>query len=112
MNKWAKWIVVLLIGNQIINYFFTKYSIPKQVVSAVERIGCDGYAVSGMQLPFNYLVNTGTDTIVFLTHPLESDVDLKVKLIDPNLPLLKGISMKYKIMSEDLDENFPHCRNK
>ena len=70
MNKWAKWIVVLLIGNQIINYFFTKYSIPKQVVSAVERIGCDGYAVSGMQLPFNYLVNTETDTIVYLTHPL------------------------------------------
>ena len=106
------WIVVLLIDNQIVNYFFTKYSIPKQVVSAVERIGCDGYVVSGMLLPFNYLVNTETDTIVFLTNPLDSDVDLKVQLIDPNLSLLKGISMKYKIMSEDLDENFPHYRNK
>jgi hypothetical protein len=61
---------VLLIDNQIINYFFTKYSIPKQVVSAVERIGCDGFAVSGMELPFNYLVNTETDIIVHLTHPL------------------------------------------
>ena len=77
---------MLLIDNPIINYFFTKYSILKQVVSAVERIGCDGFAVSGMELPFNYLVNTETDTIVFLTHPLESDVDLKVKRIDPNLP--------------------------
>ena len=82
------------------------------MVSAVERIGCDGYVVSGMLLPFNYLVNIETDNIVFLTNPLDSDVDLKVQLIDPNLPLLKGISMKYKIMSEDLDENFPHYRNK
>ena len=89
MNKWVKWIAILLIGNQVVNYFWTKYRLPNQVVSLIERHGCDGYEVFGMHLPFNYFVNTETETIVYLTHPLAPSVDLPVKLIDPNLPMLK-----------------------
>ena len=113
MNKWIKWLVILLIGMQIINYFFVKQQVPKRVISQIEGVGCDGYEIFGMHLPFNYLINTETDAIVYLTHPTASNVDLKVNLINPTIPLFKGFfSFRYRIATQDQIDHFSYCAKK
>ena len=110
MSKWIKWIVLILIAFQIINYFYVKQKTPQKVLSLIERNGCEGYEVFGMNLPFNYVFKTETDTIVYLTHPTKRNVDLNVKLIDPTVPLFKGWgNHRYKVTSEEVIENFSHC---
>ena len=110
MSKWIKWIVLILIAFQIINYFYVKQKTPQKVLSLIERNGCEGYEVFRMNLPFNYVFKTETDTTVYLTNPTKQNVDLSVKLIDPTVPLFKGWGgHRYKFTSEEVTENFSHC---
>ena len=115
MSKWIKWIVIILIGYQIINYFYVKQNIPHKVFSLIERNGCEGYEVFGMNLPFNYVFQTETDTIVYLTHPTERSVDLDVKLTDPTVPIFKGFGLgdnRFQITTDEINKNFSHCWKK
>ena len=111
MLKWVKWIAVILLSIQIINYFLMKRNTPLSVLSSIESTGCEGYEVFGMHLPFSFFFAAETDSTVYLSHPTEKDIDLKIKMIDPSAPLFKGYNTRYKITSAEMTKHFSHCRS-
>ena len=60
MFKIIKWILLILIGLQLINWYMLKTDIPISIVSALEKNGCIGYQSNGMDFPISYLINTET----------------------------------------------------
>ena len=116
MGKWFKWILILLAVSQIYSYFHIKNKIPPMVVALIEKNGCEGYEVFGMDLPFNYFFNTETETTIYLTDTNKSNggsTKLKVTIIDTSLPFLKGIgNLRYEISGEEVTKNFYDCWKK
>ena len=110
MGKWIKWILILLVVSQISVYFLLKNNFPSEVVTLIERNGCEGYEVFGMDLPFNYFFNTETETTVYLNDPNGGSTKLKVTLIDTSLPFVRGIgNVRYEIRGEEVEKNFYDC---
>ncbi|MCY4185672.1 MAG: hypothetical protein OXD45_10210 [Rhodobacteraceae bacterium] len=113
MGRWIKWILVLVIASQIGMYFWTKNSIPQQVVSLIEEKGCGRYEVFGMDLPLAYFFSSETETVVYLFHPTDSNlvgIHLKVTLMDTSAPFLKGwTNGRFWIEGTEIGEYFAHC---
>ena len=114
MFKIIKWILLILIGLQLINWYMLKTDTPISIVSALEKSGCIGYQSDGMDLPISYLINTETVGTVYLqntNYPMfPQRVDLKVRLIDMDFPLLKSSkTFQYEISGDELFKNFFHC---
>ena len=114
MFKIIKWILLILIGLQLIHWYMLKTDTPISIVSVLEKSGCIGYQSNGMDLPISYLINTETIGTVYLqntNYPMfPQRVDLKVRLIDMDYPLLKSSkTFKYEISGDELFKNFFHC---
>ena len=114
MFKIIKWILLILICLQLINWYMLKTDIPISIVSALEKNGCIGYQSNGMDLPISYLINTETIGTVYLqnkNYPMfPQRVDLKVRFIDTEVPLLKSSkSIRFDISDEEVFKNFFHC---
>lgn len=114
MFKIIKWIIFILIGLQIVNYFMVKKQIPKEIILLLERNSCEGYEVFGMDLPFSFLINTKTKSMVYLRNTnypqYPNGVDLEVNVYDTDVPLLKGKgNLRYKVEGEQIYMNFSHC---
>ena len=111
--KWLKWLVVILIINQIGQYFYVKHKIPSKVVSLIERNGCDEYEVFGMDLTLDFFFQTETNPTVYLNSKENStnrNVKLNITLIDTSPPLLKGFwNSKYQISGEQINTHFSYC---
>ena len=114
MFKIIKWILLILIGLQLINWYMLKNDTPISVVLTLEENGCSGYQSNGMDFPISYLINTETIGTVYLqntNYPMfPQRVDLKVLFIDTEVPLLKSSkSIRFDISDEELFKNFFHC---
>ena len=114
MFKIIKWILVIGLILQVINYFIKREEIPINVVRFLEEHGCEGYEPVGIDLPFSFMIDTKTQSVVYLKNTYykftNEDVDVKVELFDPDPPLLKGrgdVTFSFKNM--DLFGNFSHC---
>ena len=117
MFKIIKWILLILIGLQLINWYMLKNDTPISVVLTLEENGCSGYQSNGMDFPISYLINTETIGTVYLqntNYPMfPQRVDLKVRLIDMDFPLLKSSkTFEYEISGDELFKNFFHCYQK
>ena len=110
-KKFVKLTVVILIGLQIIHYFYVKHTAPNWVIERLETRNCSGYETLGMSLPLSVLFNTETIGTVYLKHKEYShSVDLEIQIIDTGIPLLKGIiDFRLRIKSKEIRENFSHC---
>jgi len=114
MFKIIKWILLILIGLQLIHWYMLKTDTPISIVSVLEKSGCIGYQSNGMDLPISYLINTETIGTVYLqntNYPMfPQRVDLKVRFIDTEIPLWKSSkSIRFDISDEELYQNFLHC---
>ena len=114
MFKIIKWILLILIGLQLIHWYMLKTDTPISIVSVLEKSGCIGYQSNGMDFPISYLINTETIGTVYLqntNYPMfPQRVDLKVRLIDMDFPLLKSSkTFQYEISGDELFKNFFHC---
>ena len=114
MFKIIKWILLILIGLQLINWYMLKNDTPIMVVLSLEENGCSGYRSNGMDFPISYLINTETIGTVYLqntNYPMfPQRVDLKVLFIDTEVPLWKSSkSIRFDISDEELYQNFLHC---
>lgn len=111
--KWLKWLILILILFQIITYFWNKHSLPPQIVSLLEKNGCDGYEPYGMDLPMGYFINTESMSTLYLTskdNPSKGLNKVKVTLIDTSPPLLKGITnFRWSISGEQIKTHFSDC---
>ena len=110
-KKFIKLTVVILIGLQIIHYFYVKHTAPNWVVEKLETRNCSGYETLGMSLPFSVLFNTETIGTVYLQNKDKThSVDLKVEIVDTSIPLLKGvIDYRLRLRKEQINNNFLHC---
>ena len=114
MFKIIKWILLILIGLQLINWYMLKNDTPINIISNLEKNGCIGYQSNGMDFPLSYLINTETIGTVYLqntNYPMfPQRVDLKVRFIDTEIPLWKSSkSIRFDISDEELYQNFLHC---
>ena len=114
MFKIIKWILLILIGLQLINWYMLKNDTPINIISNLEKNGCIGYQSNGMDFPLSYLINTETIGTVYLqntNYPMfPQRVDLKVRLIDIDVPLLKSSkSFRYEISGNEMYQHFFHC---
>lgn len=108
--KLIKWIVIFLILIQAGSYWNVKYNIPRDVVSMLEDKGCEGYEHFGSNVPLNYIYEPETEMLIYLDTPTGKTVKLKVGLIDPSLPLLKGFAnYKWIISGTEMAEHFRGC---
>ena len=114
MFKIIKWILLILIGLQVINYFIVKDTISDEVSDLLEEHSCAGYEVIGVDLPLGFLIDTKTISTVYLTNSAyqsrPDSVDLKVDVIDPDIPLLKGKgNLRWRVSGKQIYIHFKHC---
>lgn len=108
--KWIKWIVIFGVLIQAGSYWNVKYNIPKKVVNMLSEKGCEGYEHFGSNVPISYMYETETEMLLYLDSPTGKTVKLKVGLIDPSLPFLKGITnFKWTISGSEMAEHFRGC---
>lgn len=113
MSKWIGWILVVLVAFNVAQYLRKHYSLPKSVISYLEKNGCYGYEDLGMDIPIHYLINTEIATNIYLVtkdNP-NSMFMAQVIHIDTSPPLLKGTNNKAKIviMPIEIDKHFSDC---
>ena len=114
MFKIIKWILVIAITLQVINYFLKRDEIAQNVVHFLEEHGCEGYEPIGIDLPLSFMIDTKTHSVVYLKNTYykftKENVDVIVELFDPDPPLLKGRGdVTFSFRNMNLFGNFSHC---
>ena len=108
MNKWVKWILIILLVVNGISYLYIKTQLPKRVVNLIGENGCEGYEPVGSDIPLDYLFVTETEPIVYVRSD-ERFIDLKIKLIDTSLPFFKGLgNLQYFIEGKEVMMKLNH----
>jgi len=110
MNKWVKWILIIVLVSNGISYLYIKNQLPKHIVQLIGENGCEGYEPVGANIPFDYLFVTETKPTVYVKSD-ERFIDLTVKHIDPSLPLLKGFlgNSQFMIEGGEVMLKLNHC---
>ena len=111
MNKYLKWILIVLIVYNVFQYLDWKNRLPKTVVSLIEQNGCEGYEPYGSAIPVGFFFRTETKQTVYLHREADdSFITLEIDYIDPSPPFLPKFNKStYSINDEDIRSNFSHC---
>lgn len=109
MNKWVKWILIVLLVINGISYLYIKNQLPKHIVQLIGENGCEGYEPIGSSIPLDYFFKTETKPVVYLKNN-EGMVTLEITHVDTSLPFLKGIgSSQYYIEGKEVMLKLNHC---
>ena len=111
MNKYLKWILIILLVVNGISYLYIKTQLPKRVVNLIGENGCEGYEPYGSAIPVGFFFRTETKQTVYLHREADdSFVTLEIDYIDPSPPFLPKFNKStYSINDEDIRSNFSHC---
>lgn len=109
MNKWVKWILIILLVFNGISYLHIKNQLPKRIVQLIGENGCEGYDPVGSSIPFDYFFKTEIKPVVYVRSE-DRMITLEIKHIDTSLPFFKGIgSSQYMIEGKEVMMKLNHC---
>lgn len=110
MNKWVKWILIILLVLNGISYLHLKTQLPKYIVELIGENGCEGYEPVGSDIPLDYLFVTETKPTVYVRSEGRF-IDLTIKHIDTSLPFFKGLfgNSQYMIEGKEVMMKLNHC---
>ena len=110
MNKWIKWILIVLLVINGISYLYKKNQLPKHIVQLIGENGCEGYEPFGADIPLDYFYKTETKPTVYVRSD-DRFIALTITHVDTSLPFLKGTfgDSRYMIGGGEVMLKLNHC---